>query len=168
MEERPQKELTDHDHVFLSWRAPARVFKKRERKYFLKLGFVTFFFLIAFFLFKDFWLMALTLVFVFTIFVLNIFPPGKVENKILNKGLLLNGRIYPWCEMVGFWFSQEEGNKAVHFKTKRGFLEEFSAPLGQVKKEEAKKALCLFLPFLENPQRSFLGKVEKYFLGRFL
>jgi hypothetical protein len=168
MGERLQEKLTDREHIFLSWKAPSRFFKKSEGGDYLKLGFVIFFLLVIFLFLKDFWLVALTLAFIFTICVLKIFPPEMVENKILNKGLLLNGRTYPWCELVGFWFVREEGSETVHFKTKRGLLGEFSVPLGQTKKEEIKKALCLFLPFFKNPPRSPLSKVEGYFIKKFL
>jgi hypothetical protein len=168
MGEKSQQELTDKEHVFLSWEAPAHFFKKPEKEDFLKLGFVTLFLLVILLFLKDFWLIALTLAFTFTISVLKIFPPKLVENKILNRGLFLDGHLYPWCELIGFWFVREEGGETLHLKTKRGFREEFSVPLDQAKTEEIKKALCLFLPFFENPPRSPLGRVEEYFVRKLL
>ncbi|MEI6222901.1 MAG: hypothetical protein WCP97_09145 [bacterium] len=47
------------------------------------------------------------------------FPPKKIENAITTLGVVIDGTLYKWSELTGFWILEEPVHTLLGFETKR-------------------------------------------------
>src|SRR5690554_6974200 len=90
VQEEPEKDL-------VSWTAPARPFKTRNRKFYVTLiataGIVG---LVIFFV--EGWVPVILIIsLIFLFYIMSTVPPEEVEYKITNKGIKIAGRRTDWA-----------------------------------------------------------------------
>lgn len=97
----------DQKDVLLSWTAPARPFKKRDKTYY-QTSVALAFLLIAILLFiKEWLLIGLVLAIFFVAYGLSSIEPPKIKMQITKKGLWMEDEFYKFLEMTEYWFEKK-------------------------------------------------------------
>ena len=150
----PEKEL-------LVWTAPARPFKRRDRKFYATLISIAALVGLVLFLIEGWVPVVLVISLVFLFYVLSTVEPENIEYKITNKGLKVAGKKTEWNLMGRFWFSKR-------FETELLVVETAVLP-GRMEmvinpeiKEAIRKNLSSYL-FEEEAPPAFLDKASNWF-----
>lgn len=108
------------EEEILSWEAPSRPFKKKNKKYFTTVFVIGVLVALIFIFAGQGWLpAALTFSIVFLVYVLSTIPPQKVENKITTYGIRVDNGLYYWEELGRFWFEEKSGDEVLYIETAR-------------------------------------------------
>src|SRR4030042_3800324 len=75
------------EKILYKWKSPSRVFKKRDKAWFLKIALVALIFILFFAFLMDLIVIVVICVMVLMAFLLGSIPPGVVEHEITNKGV---------------------------------------------------------------------------------
>lgn len=150
----PEKEL-------LVWTAPARPFKRRDRKFYVTLISIAALVGLVLFLIEGWVPVVLVISLVFLFYVLSTVEPENIEYKITNKGIKVAGKKTEWNLMGRFWFSKR-------FETELLIVETAVLP-GRMEivinpeiKEAIRKNLSSYL-FEEEAPPAFLDKASNWF-----
>jgi len=141
---------TVEEKELVSWVAPARPFKRRNRNFYVTvivmaatIGFVLFL--------ADGWLpVVLIISLVFLFYVMSTVPPENIEYKITNLGIKIANVNTPWEALGRFWFTKRMDSNllVVETRTLPGRLELVIDP---AKEKEIKDALSKELAYEEVP-----------------
>ncbi len=152
---RPEPEAT-----LLTWKAPSRVFKTRNREFWVTIiAMGTIMGLILFFI--DGWMPAAVIVaFIFFVYVLSTVPPEEVEHRITNKGVVFGGKTYRWGQLISFWFDEKLGQKmlVVEMIVIPGRMKML---LGKTTEEEVRRVLKTYM-IEERPKDGWTDKAAKW------
>lgn len=154
--------------TLLSWEAPSRPFRKKDRSYYTTSAILVIFLIPAiFFWLHDFLLIGVILSIVFVAYVLAFVSPGMVKYRISTQGIIVGDDFYFWHYLDSFWFKEKDGVKVLHIQTRLRFPAQLMLVLGKEDEEKVKKIVSRFLPFHEIPYRSWLEKwsesLQKHF-----
>jgi len=144
--------------TLLSWEAPSRPFRKKDRSYYTTLAIIVLLLVLILLLAKEFLLIATLLSLTFVAYVLAFVPPHKINYKISTQGVTIGEDFYFWHFLDSFWFKEKEGYKVVHVQTRLRFPAQLMLVLESQDEEKIKKIVARFLPFLEKPHRSWMEK----------
>lgn len=147
--------------TLLTWKAPARPFKKREREYFTTIGAIVFLIALILLFLKEWLLIVVIIALVFVAYVLATVEPGKVEHKITNRGIVTGGKTYAWNELERFWLTEKWGQKILHVDTFLPFPRRLMLLLGEVEAKKIKNLLADYLRF-ERPEKSWIEKASDW------
>jgi len=150
----PEKDL-------VTWEAPARPFKRRDRQFYITLFAIAGIVALVLGLVEGAMPVVLIVSLVFLFYVMNTVEPGHVEYKITSKGVKVAGRKTEWSVMTRFWFMKRFDSELVIFETLvlPGRLE---IVLKDGIKNEVKKAVSTYLAEEEVPP-SALDKAANWF-----
>lgn len=101
----------------VTWSAPSRVFKKRDRKYFTNVLVIVLLISLILFFAGQFLPIAVVLAVTFVTYILSTFPPEVIHNKITNYGVYLDEKIFYWDELGRFWFEKRMGQDVMFLET---------------------------------------------------
>ncbi len=144
--------------TLLSWQAPARPFRKKDRSYYTTLGIIVILLTLILLLFHEFLLIATLLSLTFVAYVLAFVPPHSIDYRISTQGITLGEDFYFWHFLDAFWFKETEGHKVLHIQTRLRFPAQIMMVLEGVDEEKVKKILSRFLPYVEVPYKSWMEK----------
>ena len=144
--------------TLLSWEAPARPFRKKDRSYYTTLAIIVVLLVLILLLAREFLLIATILSLSFVAYVLAFVPPHKINFKISTQGVTVGEDFYFWHFLDSFWFKENQGYSVVHIQTRLRFPAQLMMVLDKVDEEKVKKILSRFLPFHEIPYRSWMEK----------
>lgn len=147
--------------VLLSWKAPVRVFKKRDREFWTTVLAIAFLLGIILFFIKEWLLIVAIIALIFVYYVLSTVVPEEVEHQITNRGVRFAGKEYFWEEILSFWFSERLGQQVLNFGLRVGIPSRLELLLGQMEDKKIKEILVKYLPE-ETPQPSFLDKASDW------
>lgn len=145
----------------LTWEAPARPFKKRNREYFTTVAAIVFLLAIILLFIKEWLLIAVIVGLMFVSYGLATVPPHNITNKINTRGVVVDSHIYKWSQLGRFWFSEKWGSEIVHFDNLLGFPRQIQLIISKGKKEEVKKIIEKYLLF-ETPKKTFIDKATAW------
>lgn len=154
--------------TLLSWEAPSRPFRKKDRSYYTTVTIlvVLVVFTVVFWL-HDYLLIGAILSVAFVSYVLAFVAPGKITYKISTQGITIGEDFYFWHFLDSFWFKEKEGFKILHIQTALRFPAQLMLVLGSEDSEKIKKIVARFLPFHEVPYKSLMEKwsesLQKHF-----
>lgn len=148
--------------TLLEWKAPVRVFKKRERKYFANWGLGILALGLVLIFFKQFLLLGAILALFFLSYALGTVPPEKINHKITTSGITSGGKSYLWKELRDFYFTEKYGVPILNVSTKMTFPARLILLLQGVEKKEVEDVLATYLPFREVPPSSLLDKAADF------
>src|SRR5476651_2211472 len=97
--------------VYLSWKSPSRLFKKRDKEFFRNIAAIVFLLLVILFFAKEFPLILAVISVSFLIYVFSTVPPEEVSHTISNLGIESAGHFYRWEDLDEFWFDEQWGQK---------------------------------------------------------
>jgi hypothetical protein len=145
----PEKDL-------ISWIAPARPFKRRDKEYYIAaiIGLVLF-------LVEGFMPVILVISIVFLFYVMNTVEPENIEYKVTNRGIKVADKRSDWEILNRYWFTKR-------FDTQLLIIESLNFPgrlevvINEEIKEQLKKFLNEYIKEEEIPP-SFLDKAANWF-----
>lgn len=148
------------EEVFASWSSPSRLFKKRDREFFVNILAIVFLLSVILVFIREFVLIAAVLSIVFLIYVLSTVPPEAVKHRITNMGIESAGHFYRWEECADFWFEEQWGQIVL-------VLRLFTQPrlmilLSDQKKEKIREFVAAHIPFREEPDRSWVDNAARW------
>ncbi len=172
MEKVPEKaaatEKRPINETLLVWRAPSRVFKKRDKEFFSTISAVAILFSIVFLFMKEFLLIVVAWAAVFFVYALSKTPPEEVEHKITAEGITSMNHSYLWEEMDKFWFEGEGAERMLKITSgKAGLFGELAMLLGNTSEEKIKTVLSDYLPFVEAPHKTFADTASDWLVQKF-
>jgi len=142
----------------LEWTAPGRPFQKRTKQFYLTALLIMLLLEIILFLFSQYLLMVVIVSLVFVGFALASVPPKDFNYRISTEGIMIEDRFFLWKELYDFYFKKVDGVETVHVRTVAYLPGELILTLGNLEKDEVKKALFPYLPFREYVKPSFMEK----------
>jgi len=139
-----------HDvKTIISWRAPGRPFKKRKKEFYLTALLIAVFLSILLFLFSQYLLIVVVGYLVLVGFALAAIPPRDFNYKISTEGITIEDHFYLWQELYDFYFRKVSGVDTLHIRTQAYFPGEVILTLGDLHREQVKRAVLPFLPYRE-------------------
>ncbi len=150
----PEKDL-------VSWMAPARPFKRRNREFYVTVIAIAALVGLILFLVEGFMPVILIISLVFLYYVLSTVEPDEIEYKVTNKGIKIADRRTDWDFILRFWFTRRFDNSLLIIETLNlpGRLE---IVIDQEKKKEIRKNLLKYIPEEKTPP-STLDKAANWF-----
>lgn len=161
MEEQPSTLKNEPEKDLVTWVAPARPFKRRNREFYVTIIAIAAVCGLVLFL-VDGWLpVVLIISLVFLFYVLSTVEPQNLEYKITTFGIKIHGSLTEWSAIRRFWFSRRFESEILVVETNRlpGRLELVINPN---QKEELTKAISKYAVLEEAPP-SFLDKSANWF-----
>lgn len=147
--------------TLLSWKSPARPFKKRNREYFTTIGAIVFLLAVILLFLKEWLLIAVIIALMFVAYVLASIPPEEVEHKITTRGIVTGNRTYVWDDLSKFWFSQRWKQTILNVETKLRFPGQLLLLLGDTNKDKVKEILGKYLSF-EQPETTWMDNAAEW------
>jgi hypothetical protein len=114
------KKFTSKKDLF-TWKAPARVFVKHDRAWYLKIATIALVFILIFAYLGDFVVIFVVCTIVLIAFLLGSVPPDDVTHKITNKGIETFDKLYKWEELEEFWIADKSKKRLIHVRTNLNF-----------------------------------------------
>lgn len=153
--------------VWLTWVAPARPYRKKDRSFYTTTAIIVTLLCLIALLAHEFLLIGAILAFVFVVYVLNFSPPEDVHYKISTQGVTIGEHFYSWGELESFWFTHKEGQKILNVLTNIRFPSQLIIPMGEESEEKLRSILSRYLLFYEVAPKSFIDdwaeKLQKHF-----
>ncbi len=153
--------------TLLSWEAPSRPFRKKDRSYYTTIAILVILLILIALMIKEWLLIGVLLSLAFVAYVLAFVPPGEVTYKISTQGITIGDHFYFWHELDSFWFKKKEDHDVLFIQTHLRFPGQLMLVLGEVQEEEIKKEVARFLPFHEIPKTTVLDRwaetLQKHF-----
>jgi len=160
MEHREKRQGVQSEQVFCEWSAPARLFKKRDREYFVNIFAIVFLLSVILVFAREFVLIAAVFSIVFLIYVLSTVPPEDVQHRITNLGIESAGRFYRWEELADFWFEEQWGQQMMivrPFMTTRLII-----LLGNQQKDKIREFVAAYIQFRKVPDRTWMDNAARW------
>ncbi len=154
----------EQEKELLSWSAPARPFKKRNKEFYVTLIAMAAVVGLILFLVEGWMPVILIISLIFLFYVMNTVEPETIEYKVTNKGVRVAARTTTWDLMKRFWFTRRFDSELLVIETSYlpGRMELVIDP---AKKEELKKTLSEYL-VEEEASPSFLDRSANWFAKR--
>lgn len=144
--------------TLLSWEAPSRPFRKKDRSYYTTLAIIVILLVLILLLAKEFLLIATILSLAFVAYVLAFVPPHHIQYRISTQGVTVSEDFYFWHFLDAFWFKEKDGHRILIIQTRFRFPGQLMLVLGPHDEEKVKKIVARFLPFVEVPYKSWMEK----------
>ena len=152
--------------TFLTWQAPSRPFRKKDRSYYTTIAILVVLLALIAFLAQEFLLIGVLLALMFVSYVLAFVPPGEITYKISTQGITIGDHFYFWHSLDSFWFKGTE-QKVLYIQTLLRFPGQLMLVLKDTDLEEVKKVVARFLPYHEIHQPPLIERwaegLQKHF-----
>lgn len=153
--------------TLVSWTAPSRPFRKKDRSYFTTIAILVSLLVLILLLAHEFMLIGALLALAFVTYVLGFIPPEDIDYKISTQGITIGDHFSLWNNLESFWFSEKEGQTILNIETNLRFPAQLLIVLGEQNQEKIKNIMAKYLPFHEIAPRSFVDKwsesLQKHF-----
>lgn len=154
----------EQEKDLISWSAPARPFKKRNREFYITIIAMAAVVGLILFLVEGWMPVILIISLIFLFYVMNTVEPENIECKVTNKGVRVADKTTEWNSLKRFWFSRRFDNDLLVVETV--FLPgRMELVIDTSKKDELKNTLSKYLVEEEAPP-SFLDKAANWFAKR--
>jgi len=144
--------------VLYAWEAQSRTTKTSDPKFdrtSIVIGVVVALFLI---MIGEIWLILVIASMIFLKFMLSAAPSEKVNHEISNHGVSYAGTFYYWSALNHFFFVEQSGIDVLCIDMKEALPGRLYFGIRAGDKEKIKEVVGSYLPFLQEPPRTFLDK----------
>lgn len=160
MESEGKKRVSGNEEVYVEWSSPSRLFKKRDREYFVNIAAIVFLLCVILVFAREFVLIATVLSIVFLIYVLSTVPPEDVKHRITSLGIESSGHFYRWEEFADFWFEEQWGQVMM-------IVRPYVSPrliilLGSQSKTRIRELVAKHIPFREEPEHTWIDNAARW------
>ena len=146
--------------TIVSWQAPSRPFKKRDRQYYITVVAIVFLISLILFFAGQFLPIAVVVSVGFLAYVLSSVPPHNVKIEINTYGIEIEDLLYYWEEMGRFWVDKKFDQELLTIEVMR-FPGRIILTFDEDKKEELREILAEVL-LEEKPTETFYDKAAKW------
>jgi hypothetical protein len=146
--------------VYLQWKSPSRLFKKRDKEFFRNVGAIVFFILVILFFAKEFPLILAVLSITFLVYVFSTVPPEDIGHSLSTLGIETGGHFYKWDSLTEFWFETQWDQTMVVVVPQTG--PRIMMLLGDIEKEKVKDVLGRFLRYREEPPKNLVDSAATW------
>jgi len=101
----------------VTWTAPSRPFKKRDRQFFVTIFAMAGIVCLVLFLAEGLMPVLLIVALVFLYYVLSTVPPENIEYKVTTRGIKIAGKLTEWQLLGRFWIEKRSGVDVLVFDT---------------------------------------------------
>jgi hypothetical protein len=150
----------EYSTVYLSWKSPSRLFKKRDKEFFRNIAAIVFLLLVILFFAREFLLIFAVVSLAFLIYVFATVPPEDIPHKITSLGIETGERFYPWETLKEFWFENQWDKEILVIATVAG--SKVIMILDGVTEKSVKDIMTRFLPMQEEPKKSFVDTAASW------
>lgn len=163
-EPRPVTVRREPERDLVTWQAPARPFKRRNREFYVTIIAIAGLTALILFLIEGFLPVVLIISVVFLFYVMSTVEPEEIEYKITDRGIKVAGRRTEWQVMGRFWLTKR-------FSSELLVVETFTFPgrleivIDPSKKEQIEKEVGNYLVHEEIPP-SNIDKAANWFARR--
>jgi hypothetical protein len=113
----PRRPELEPEKVLFSWKAAARPFKKRDKRFWTTVISIATLFGIILFLIEGAMPVILIISIIFLYYILSTVPPNEIEYAITNKGVKIADRTTEWGLTNRYWFAERLGSDLLVFET---------------------------------------------------
>lgn len=153
--------------TLLSWEAPSRPFRKKERSYYTTLAIIVILLILILLLAREFLLIGAILALAFVAYVLAFVPPHNIRYRISTQGITIGEDFYFWHFLDAFWFKEKDNHKILIIQTRVRFPGQLMLVLEDKDEEKVKAIVARFLPYVEVPYKGWMEKwsegLQKHF-----
>lgn len=103
--------------VLAEWSSPARPYKERTREFYTTILSIAFLLGVILLLLKEFLLIGVIMAFAFLSYVLATHKPDNVTHQITEAGIITDGKLYKWEELLQYWVSKQWDQEVIMVKT---------------------------------------------------
>lgn len=160
------KPRIEQEKNVLSWKAPARPFKYKDKQVMTVPIVIAILAGIIMIIAGEWVIIALIVAMIFAYYMWSTVPPEEAEYLITNRGIRMHGKAYPWEILSRWWIEEKEGQKLLMLETPVGVVGRLVIPLGKQKQEEVEKVMEKYV-FHEKPADSQLDKAGKWLATKF-
>lgn len=145
----------------VTWMAPSRPFKKRDRQYFVTIFAISGIVSLIIFLAEGLMPVILIVALVFLYYILSTVPPEEIEYKITTKGVKIADKLIDWTSLIRFWIGRRMDSEILFFDT---FLipSRTEIVIKPELKETLKREISAYIPYEESTNTN-LDKLTKWF-----
>lgn len=148
------------EEVYAAWSSPSRLFKKRDREFFVNILAIVFLLSVILVFIREFVLIAAVLSIVFLIYVLSTVPPEEIKHRITSLGIESGGHFYRWEECADFWFEEQWGQ---HIMVLRLYMSpRLTILLADQHREKIRDYIAKHIPFREEPDRTWVDNAARW------
>lgn len=142
------------EKTLLTWDAPSRPFKKRDRQFWVTIVVVFTIAGLILFLVEGVIPVILVISLVFLFYILTTVEPETISYKISSKGIRISGDLTKWNDLIRFWFTKRLDNTLLILETVAvpGRLE---LVIDEKVKDSIKKQMSKYLPEEESSPAIF-------------
>ena len=108
---------TELEKDLLTWNAPSRPFKRRDKQFYLTTISIAGIVCLILFLAEGAMPVILIISLIFLYYVMSTVPPDVIEYKITNKGIKVLGKRTDWQNLGRFWFIKRYDNDILVVET---------------------------------------------------
>lgn len=142
----------------LSWTAPGRPFRKKNREFYLSCLLIFFLIEVIVFLFAQYQLMLAVGAVTFLSLVMATVPPKDFHYRISTEGVKVEDHFYIWNELYDFYFKKIDKVDVLIIRTEALIPGELRITLGNVSRDHVRRVLINFLPYREVVKQTFMEK----------
>jgi hypothetical protein len=160
MEKDEKKRVSSNEEVYAEWSSPSRLFKKRDREYFVNIAAIVFLLSVILVFAREFVLIATVLSIVFLIYVLSTVPPEDIKHRVTSLGIESAGHFYRWEELADFWFEEQWGQIVMVIRPYMS--SRLLVLLGTESKVRIRDFVAKHIPFREEPDRTWIDNAARW------
>jgi hypothetical protein len=161
MEPVPVVSQPEPEKTLLTWQAPSRPFKKRNREFYTTVGALVILVSVILLFAKEFLLIGVILSFGFVTYVLATIPPETFTHSFTNKGIRTGGKLYLWYTLGRYWWETKWHQKMLHIEAPGQFPGRLTFLLGQTDKKDLDSILTKYLVH-QKPDPTWFDKASKW------
>ena len=157
VKQEPEREL-------VSWKAAARPFKRRDRRFYVTVFAMAGITGVVLFAIEGIMPVVLIIALVFLFYVLSTVEPEEIEYAITNKGIKIAGKKTAWAYLGRFWFRHQFDSELLVIEA-ANLVGRMELVIDKDKKTEINKALSSHLTEEEIPP-AYLDKAANWFADK--
>jgi len=157
VKQEPEKEL-------VSWKAAARPFKRRGKRFYVTVFAMAGIGGVVLFAIEGIMPVVLIIALVFLFYVLSTVEPEEIEYAVTNKGIKIAGKKTEWPYLGRFWFRHQYDSELLAIEASN-LVGRMELVIDKDKKSEIKKALSSHLTEEEIPP-AYLDKAANWFADK--
>jgi len=160
-EPKPVVVQNEPERELVSWKAPARPFKRRDKRFYTTVIAMAGIAGLVLFAIEGVMPVILLIALIFLFYVLSTVEPEEIEYVITNKGIKVAGKKTEWAYLGRFWFRHQFDSELVVIEA-ANLVGRMELVMDKDKKDEIKKALSAHLTEEEIPP-AYLDKAANWF-----
>jgi len=163
----PENEVMDQneERLLFEWEAAERSYQKRNKDFWVTAVAILILVSVILIFIKEFFLIMALISVLFLYYALSSVPPGKIKNKLTNRGLYFGELKYEWRDLKKFWFKKSMSSETINFGTDLRFPRMISLVIDPKDTEKLKEIVLKRIPLLETSP-TFIDRLTKWFADR--